>query len=722
MSDVKLIVGVEESLSFDALNKGIKSIVDQINKTPPKIAVDIDEASIGRIRKTLSTLGKDIGVDLKFLNTISQQVGNTGKNAGSAFAKNFNGALSTLDTKVNTTADNIRNMELMLASNRIDTSSIKKVTKDLESMDIEIKRIHTDMNDNRMRLNISGVDELGRTVTVIKEFNYAADEISTIATHIDHAFDTSADAAKLFQKEVNSAFKSIKKIQEEINAYEFELVKLDPKADSKQISEIESKLKSKYKQFDDIYSVFGNSFSKEQTDQLAVSIANLGDKTDIWLSKLADNSKIKKTTEDIKEFLRLSKEVDKLEESSHKASLSGDKNLADSYNLDRSGKLARMDELLGSLYQDLPSDQFDKLIENAFSTSAALEHLDAKYQDTQDKLSQKIEAKVSNASFDLDIAKIDSGFKKLGDASHEKMPELASDIEQLKKLRELMSSQSGNELISTYERFNSLLEKIQNNLKIVSLENESTNMGESEKADALNKLSKLLAICKSRQEEWSAASKGDTKSAYDVYANVANAIEKLVEQINEGKLSIEDFKNAFKSLNQQVETSDSVIKGAGKNTKSFGSRLKDVVGVFAKWKSAAEIFQMIKRVAKELVQEVRAIDTAMTELKKVTDATESQYEKFLTNATNRAKELGATLVDTINASADMARLGYDLDEASALADSALVYKNVGDGISNIDEASSSIISTMQAFGIEAKNSMSIVDKFNKAGKQSCRVA
>ena len=115
MSDVKLIVGVEESLSFDALNKGIKSIVDQINKTPPKIAVDIDEASIGRIRKTLSTLGKDIGVDLKFLNTISQQVGNTGKNAGSAFAKNFNGAMSSINAQTSTSVENIERMKKLLS-------------------------------------------------------------------------------------------------------------------------------------------------------------------------------------------------------------------------------------------------------------------------------------------------------------------------------------------------------------------------------------------------------------------------------------------------------------------------------------------------------------------------------------------------------------------------------------------------------------------------------
>lgn len=41
------------------------------------------------------------------------------------------------------------------------------------------------------------------------------------------------------------------------------------------------------------------------------------------------------------------------------------------------------------------------------------------------------------------------------------------------------------------------------------------------------------------------------------------------------------------------------------------------------------------------------------------------------------------------------------------------------GISSINDASESIISTMKAFGVEAKDVTSIVDKFNEVGKQHC---
>ena len=114
-----------------------------------------------------------------------------------------------------------------------------------------------------------------------------------------------------------------------------------------------------------------------------------------------------------------------------------------------------------------------------------------------------------------------------------------------------------------------------------------------------------------------------------------------------------------------------------------------------------------------MVNVVKDIDSAMTELRKVTDETDITYANFLDGAAVRAQNLGATISDTVSATADFARLGYDIDLSSEMADAALVYKNVGDGIEDIGTASESIISTMQAFRDEAHSAMSIVDRFNE---------
>lgn len=112
---------------------------------------------------------------------------------------------------------------------------------------------------------------------------------------------------------------------------------------------------------------------------------------------------------------------------------------------------------------------------------------------------------------------------------------------------------------------------------------------------------------------------------------------------------------------------------------------------------------------------VKEIDMAMTELRKVTDETESSYNNFLNTAAQTGAKIGSTISDFTNATADFARLGYDLNESTQMAEAAIVYKNVADGISSVDEATKSIISTIKAFNLNAEDSMSIADKFNEVG-------
>lgn len=56
-----------------------------------------------------------------------------------------------------------------------------------------------------------------------------------------------------------------------------------------------------------------------------------------------------------------------------------------------------------------------------------------------------------------------------------------------------------------------------------------------------------------------------------------------------------------------------------------------------------------------------------------------------------------------------------MEESSNMAETAILYKNVADGLDTVEESTDSIISTMKAFGIESDNTMSIIDKFNAVG-------
>lgn len=176
-------------------------------------------------------------------------------------------------------------------------------------------------------------------------------------------------------------------------------------------------------------------------------------------------------------------------------------------------------------------------------------------------------------------------------------------------------------------------------------------------------------------------------------------------------------KTDLRKLLSDFAALDTSITESGKKGNTLVGIISSAYKKFGGWMLVTRSLMVMVNNFKQMVTNVRALDAAMTELKKVTDETRATYTRFFNEAAVRAKSLGATLTDTITATADFARLGYSISEAAELADAALVYKNVGDGINDISEASESVISTMKAFGIEAANVMTIVDRFNEVGNR-----
>ena len=159
----------------------------------------------------------------------------------------------------------------------------------------------------------------------------------------------------------------------------------------------------------------------------------------------------------------------------------------------------------------------------------------------------------------------------------------------------------------------------------------------------------------------------------------------------------------------KTKESTSLFKGAFDSLKK---KSKEILTYMVSMGGLSRVFGQIK----QGVQYVKEIDSALTELKKVTDETDETYAKFLKTASAAGAEIGTTISDFTNATADFARLGYSIIEATDLAKAASIYKNVGDGITSVSQASESIISTMKAFGIEANDAMGIVNRFNEVGK------
>lgn len=170
-----------------------------------------------------------------------------------------------------------------------------------------------------------------------------------------------------------------------------------------------------------------------------------------------------------------------------------------------------------------------------------------------------------------------------------------------------------------------------------------------------------------------------------------------------------------KQLSEQLEVLKQKARAAGEAGKTFGQRFQEGFAKFASWFSISQLFMTMMNSIGRMVEKVTEIDTAMTSLKKVTDESAASYAKYMDDALGRSKDLSARVPDYIEASAGWARMGFDMEEAQRLGELSMIYYNVGDGVESVDAATSSLISTMKAFNIEAADAEDILDKLNYVG-------
>lgn len=173
---------------------------------------------------------------------------------------------------------------------------------------------------------------------------------------------------------------------------------------------------------------------------------------------------------------------------------------------------------------------------------------------------------------------------------------------------------------------------------------------------------------------------------------------------------------AMQRLNAQFKEFRSNIIVAGRNTGTLFDSFKKAADKFSGWYSVSQIIMSVVNRMKQGIQAVKDIDKAMTDLKKVTDETVQGYNQYRIDASVRSKDMATSLTDYMNATTNFARMGESLEDAQALGEVAVMYKNVGDEVDSIDDATNSLISTMEAFKISTKDAIKVVDEANYVGK------
>lgn len=332
-----------------------------------------------------------------------------------------------------------------------------------------------------------------------------------------------------------------------------------------------------------------------------------------------------------------------------------------------------------------------------------LNQLRQKYEEIKAKAGEakQAESEFAAAFEQMNVTAANNAFNKQVDAYNklagqsegmlpgykERLEEIRSSIEQINSM-EINPDESGE--IQDISELRSQLQAFSKDVKSGMY----TPASESGIESARERLATIMATN-------TKASSGRFKPQFENLQGIAGSL-------NVGTTSQLDLEK----FNAQISNLKANIDSANKAGASFGSMWKQRMGSLAAYLTTFASFYRIIGIIKDTANTVRELDTAMVELQKVSDASATRLQQSFENSKNTAKELGVTIQETINATADWSRLGYSVDQAEELAKVAVIYKHVGDGI-DIDTANESLISTLQGFKMNATEAMDIIDKFNE---------
>ena len=110
-----------------------------------------------------------------------------------------------------------------------------------------------------------------------------------------------------------------------------------------------------------------------------------------------------------------------------------------------------------------------------------------------------------------------------------------------------------------------------------------------------------------------------------------------------------------------------ITENAAKTGLAGQSMMEKLMAGYAKyggWSIITRTMGSVFRQVYKVIDAVKELDAAMTELRKVTNLTEGAYSRFEKTAAQMAKRVGSSVSDAVNATADFARLGFELDESA----------------------------------------------------------
>lgn len=323
--------------------------------------------------------------------------------------------------------------------------------------------------------------------------------------------------------------------------------------------------------------------------------------------------------------------------------------------------------------------------------------------------------------------RVNKGAKKSSESISEEASEFNKIISKLdgyntKLANFTVKPVEGNRYPIYQKNIDDLTEKI-NKLQVLS--EKDINLINTNDVDDAKDLQKEIDELIFKMSKMSASEKGfDPLGADKALEKINSELKKNSAMSKEAKRQIQGFYDEIRSGNPSKPIKDllddmyKLIQAerlAGREGKSFMDIFKEkvVYGAAANLAGMIGIYDIIN-VGREGITVIRELDTALTEMRKVSDETVSSLERFQDVSFDLADDVGTTAKQIQNSTADWMRLGEAMSEASESAQVSNILLNVSE-FEGIDEATESLVSMSQAY--KELEKIEIVDTLNRLGNE-----
>jgi hypothetical protein len=184
----------------------------------------------------------------------------------------------------------------------------------------------------------------------------------------------------------------------------------------------------------------------------------------------------------------------------------------------------------------------------------------------------------------------------------------------------------------------------------------------------------------------------------------ASVFEDLFNSSKKSTRGLSDLERQVVKLNPQIK---SLSSNADHSAQSF----LGMVGKFSSWLAVGNIIMGTLHTIKDAINYVVQMDDALVSLSKVVDLTKEQMNDLKNVSIELGKQLGKSSVEIMRGMSEFGRITKDVEEIKELTRVAAMASNVTS--LSAQDAAKALTTAMISFNISAKDSMRILDQWNK---------